>query len=426
MKRLLKGLLVLAAMTSLVLIGRPGKGNESCPNCGKAAALVEETNAKPSPWDIPAARIVADPNPTFNGIAVDPTNRLVVMSDANRKSLLLYDRAGGKSERSVASVPAVFPPPRKSGEMTAPLRQIVGPETNIGMVAGVIVDPRHREIFTVNNDIEDTMVVMSYAGVGNAKPLRLLSVPHQAWGLALSLSRDEVAVTVEIHNAVAFYRREANGIEAPLRNIRGAHTGLADPHGIYWDEMHNEIGVANHGNFRGLVKNTGGGCVPTTDADETVEEGQFQPPSITIYRATAQGDEKPLRTIQGPQTELDWPMAMVIDPSHDEIVVANNGDNSILIFDRKLSGDVPPVRSIRGDRTGINRPMGLAIDTKNDEVWASNFGDHSASVFDRAAGGNVAPKRIIRSAPLGTPTAGFGNPMALAYDCKREEILVPN
>jgi hypothetical protein len=38
----------------------------------------------------------------------------------------------------------------------------------------------------------------------------------------------------------------------------------------------------------------------------------------------------------------------------------------------------------------------------------------------------VAPKRIIRNAPAGTPTVGFGNPMAVSYDTKRGEILVPN
>ena len=84
------------------------------------------------------------------------------------------------------------------------------------------------------------------------------------------------------------------------------------------------------------------------------------------------------------------------------------------------------MRIIRGDRTGINRPMGLAIDAKNDELWVANFGDHTALVFRRTANGNEAPKRIIRNAPAGTPTTGFGNPMAVAYDSKRGQILVPN
>lgn len=395
----------------MAFLHRPRQTIEFCPACLNAAALGEDSSAKPSTWDIPAARLIADPYPVFNGIAVDTMNDLVAMSDPNRKSLLLYDRSGGEV---------------KAAEATRALRQIIGPETNIGMVAGVSVDPHHHEIFAVNNDIEDTMLVMSYAAAGNARPLRLLSVPHQAWGLVLSHSHDEIAVSVEISNAVVFYRREANGVEAPQQVIRGPHTGLADPHGIYWDDARDEIGVANHGNFRGLVRNTGSGCVPAFADDETAEAGEFRPPSITIYSATSKDDQAPLRTIQGARTELDWPMGIAVDPAHNEIIVANNGDNSILTFARNRSGNVAPMRIIRGGRTGINRPMGLAIDMKHDEIWVSNFADHSAVAFDRVADGDVVPKRIIRSAAAGTPSAGLGNPMALAYDCKREEILVPN
>jgi DNA-binding beta-propeller fold protein YncE len=371
----------------------------------------DEPRSKPFPEDIPAARMVADPYPAFNGIAVDPENNVVVASDPNRKSLLLYDRLHNTAEST----------------QTVPMRHIIGPETYIGMAAAVILDSQRREIYTANNDIEDTVVVMPYLANGNAKPARVLSVPHQAWGLALGRSGDELAVTAEIFSAVVFYRREAKGVEAPTRVIRGPKTRLADPHGIYWDDAHGEIGVASHGNFRGVVHNTGGGCSPAPSKEEVPsEEGEFRPPSISIFASNAKDDQAPLRTIEGDSTKLDWPMGIAEDPMHDTIVVANNGDNSILIFDRKRGGNVAPVRTIHGDQTGINRPMGLAVDAKNGEIWVSNYGDHSALAFDSAAHGNVTPKRILRSAPAGTSTPGFGNPMALAYDTKRGEILVPN
>ncbi len=119
-------------------------------------------------------------------------------------------------------------------------------------------------------------------------------------------------------------------------------------------------------------------------------------------------------------------MGVAYDSTHDTIAVANNGDSSILIFDRNSSGDVSPTRIIRGNRTGITRPMGIAVDSQHGEIWVSNWGDHSAIAFDSGARGNAAPKRIIRSAPAGTATPGFGNPMALAYDTKRDQLLVPN
>jgi DNA-binding beta-propeller fold protein YncE len=119
-------------------------------------------------------------------------------------------------------------------------------------------------------------------------------------------------------------------------------------------------------------------------------------------------------------------MGVAYDPQHDTIVVANNGDSSVLIFSRNATGDASPLRVISGEKTGISHPMGVAIDAQTGEIWVSNWGDHSALAFDSGATGNVSPKRLIRSAPAGTPTPGFGNPMALAYDSKRDELLVPN
>jgi len=407
--------LALAAVFAAFYLGIGGESllsvvSSAHPEPSAAAEKKPADCCQPQGGDIAPVRSLADPHPVFNGVAVDPENNLLVMSDTNRKSLLVYDRDGTQ---------------RPSAETREPLRHVIGSATSIGFVAGVDVDPANREIYAVNNDIEDTMVVFSYDAHGNARPSRRLAVPHQAWGVAVSPSRKELAVSVEGLNAVVIYRREARDLEAPLRSIRGPRTGMADPHGVYWDGIHQEIGVANHGNFRGLATNSGSGCVPSTAVDEPAGAG-FQPPSITVYSASAKGDVAPLRTLQGERTRLDWPMAIAVGSRHDEILVANNGDNSILVFRRTDTGDAPPLRVIRGPRTQIARPIGVAVDPKNGEIWVANFGNHSAVAFPRAANGDVAPARIIRSAPAGTPTVGFGNPMALAYDSRRGEILVPN
>ena len=370
--------------------------------------------------EIPPLRSIVDPYPSFTGMAVDPENDRVIMSDASRKSILIYDRTSGS----------------KSNELTEPLRQIIGPNAAMEYPSGTSVDPANQEVYAINNDIADTMVVFSYDDEGNARPKRFLYVPHQAWGVSVSPSRDELAVSVESPNLVVVYRREAEGLEPPLRSIYGPNTGMADPHGISLDGTNNEIVVANHGNRNGRQNPHSGAYTSEERAelqkggpregDEADTSGHYQPPSLTVYPATAEGDVKPLRVIQGPHTQLDWPMEIDVDAVHDEIAVANNGDSSVLIFRRTDNGDVAPVRILRGNLTGIKNPMGVAIDTKNNELWVSNFGDHSAVVFDRTATGNVAPKRIIRNAPAGTPTCGFGNPMAAGYDTKRGVILVPN
>src|SRR5260370_38774129 len=205
-----------------------------------AGQPVQENDSKPDPADLQPVRVIADPYPAFNGIAVDPPNNIVAMTDPNRKSLLSYDSRQGSNH----------------GAANIPIHQVTGPKTFLGMIAGMVLDGQHHEIYAANNDIEDTVVVMPYEAMGNAEPARVFSVPHQSWVLALGHKSHEIAVTVEVQNTIVFYPREVKGVEAPTRLIRGANTGLADPHVIYCDETHNEIGVANHGNFRGVVKNT--------------------------------------------------------------------------------------------------------------------------------------------------------------------------
>src|SRR6516164_1755714 len=283
--------------------------------------------------DLPPVRMVVDPYPSFNGVAVDATNDVVMMSDTNRKSLLIYDRTAGSAT---------------SRQAAAAKQQIMGPDTGVGFVAGVAMDPAHRELFTVNNDVEDRLVVFDYDARGNMAPKRLLYVPHQSWGIAFAPKRDVMALSVQTPNMYVVFRRDAKRFDAPLRSVRGPKTQMADPHGIYFDETHNEVVVANHGNFRPGELIT---SYTAYDARESRQErtgsaideavrGRFVPSSITIYHGDAKGDVAPRRTIQGPTSQIDWPMGVAVDEANNEIIVANNGDNSILIFPRMADGDV--------------------------------------------------------------------------------------
>ena len=383
---------------------------------GQQLAIPKSSNIEGG--DLPPVRMVVDPYPSFNGVVVDSTNDLVMMSDTNRKSLLVYDRTVGSAAPKEAATPR---------------QQIMGPDTGVGFVAGVAMDPVHRELFTVNNDVEDRLVVFDYDARGNVKPRRLLYVPHQSWGIAFAPKRDVMALSVQTPNMYVVFKREAKKFDAPVRSVRGPKTQMADPHGIYFDETHNEVVVANHGNFRPGELIT---SYTAYDARESRQEraggealdenarGKFLPSSVTVYDGDANGDVAPLRVIQGPLSQIDWPMGVAVDEVNNEMIVANNGDSSILVFPRTATGDVPPKRVIRGPLTGVKGPMGVAI--AKDEIYVANFGDHTALVFPRLAAGNVRPRRIIRNAPAGRETSGFGNPYSVAYDTKRQEILVPN
>ena len=370
---------------------------------GASAAAVSQGETAPVGGDIAPARAVADSYASLHSVAVDAEANQVVVSDSNRGAIFFYDRnAGGNS-----------------AQMANPQRVIRGPRTGMMFVAGISLDSADREVFAVNNDIGDRMEVFPYDSEGNVKPKRVLSVPHGAWGVAFNPTRKEVAVSVEHPNTVVVYRREASGSEAPLRVLRGPETELADPHGIVVDSGHNEMLVANHGNWAPLTPEE-------AEAHGELRGGHFAMPSINTYGIEAKGDDKPTRKIQGAQTQLNWPMGIGLDAMHDEIAVANYGTNSILVFHRNADGNAAPLRVIKGDRTGVLGPMGVAVDVKNDELWVTNYRDHTALVFARTANGNAAPKRVLRNAPAGTPAVGFGNPGAIAYDTKRGQILVPN
>ena len=149
-------------------------------------------------------------------------------------------------------------------------------------------------------------------------------------------------------------------------------------------------------------------------------------PSINIYALGAAGNTAPLRVIQGSQTRLNWPGHVAVHEERGEIFVANDAADEILVFKLSDSGNVAPTRVLKGPDTGIFAPTGLALDRVNDELWVANMGNYAATVYPLTADGDVAPLRTIRGGPEGLTGQMIGNPGAVGYDTKRQQILVPN
>jgi DNA-binding beta-propeller fold protein YncE len=368
-------------------------------------------------------RSVRDRFPVFADVAVDADANIVAVTDENLFSLRTYDRD------------------LLTNDVADPRTVITGNKSRVDFVCGVAVDPINKELYAINNDTAADMVVFKYDASGNVPASRTLRpAPVSTWGVALDLKHDEVAVTVEQINKVLVYRRLAQGDEKPLRIIQGTNTGLADPHGIYVDAENEEIIVANHDSYHEeslsqeqsttvqaeLARGNATLSVPIERIQPRASNGKFVEPSITIYSRTAKDNAAPIRVIRGPKTEISLPMKVYVDTVHNELFVANSGSNSILVFNRTANGDVAPIRKIQGEATKLRKPVGLYVDTKNDEVWATSPEFHTINVYKRTAQGDAAPLRIVRGAPEGTPAPGIGNPGGVAYDSKREQILVPN
>ena len=138
--------------------------------------------------------------------------------------------------------------------------------------------------------------------------------------------------------------------------------------------------------------------------DEMIVPNQFAQ-AILTFRGGADGEEAPLRIIQGSRTQLKRPDRMDVDPIHNEIFVPNSG--SILVFDREANGNVAPIRVIRGPSTQLSPrpPNSIAVDPVNNLIIIPSIvGDdqhQSILIFNRTDDGDVAPKAIIRGSRTG-------------------------
>ena len=172
------------------------------------------------------------------------------------------------------------------------------------------------------------------------------------------------------HPQIATFARLADGAPQPTRLIAGQRTKLSRTmHDIRYDAVHDEFVVTN----------------PFAQA-------------ILTFRGQANGEEPPVRTIHGPNTQLRAPDRVDIDPVHGEIFVAD--DDAVLVYPRDASGDVAPIRVIRGPLTKLSRARSMAVDPVHDVIVVQSTVDadraHSLLIFNRADNGNVAPRRIIR------------------------------
>ncbi len=174
----------------------------------------------------------------------------------------------------------------------------------------------------------------------------------------------------------------ADGPARPTRQIKGQASRLGRTiHAIEYDPVHDEI------------------VVP-----------QPLPQAILTFRGSANGEEPPVRVIQGSKTRLNFPDRLALDPVNGEIFIVEARDSnhpSILVFPREAQGDVAPIRLLGGPDTGIGGgTASVAVDaTTNSLVYA---GTGALLVFNRTDAGNVKPRRVI-SGPATMISSGIQN-----------------
>jgi hypothetical protein len=164
------------------------------------------------------------------------------------------------------------------------------------------------------------------------------------------------------HPQIAVFARLAKETDRPTRVLAGQKTMLARTmHDIRYDEVNDEILVPN-------------------------QFGQ----AILTFRGAADGEEPPVRVINGPSTQLQRPDRLDVDTVHNEIFVPDI--DRILVYPRAGNGDVAPIRMIHGPDTGLDTST-LAVDPVNNVIVAST--GKRLLIFNRTDQGNVKPKAVI-------------------------------
>ena len=145
--------------------------------------------------------------------------------------------------------------------------------------------------------------------------------------------------------------------------------------------------------------------------DEFVVPQQFGQ-AILTFRGAANGEEAPIRVIQGSNTQLRDPDRLDVDPVNNEIFVPH-GD-AVLVFPRAASGNVAPIRVLKGpdERFGAGA---LVVDPVHNLLIVAASDSRDAfrlMIFDRTAEGNAKPKAVIggpnsRLTRLGGPFAVY-------------------
>ena len=164
------------------------------------------------------------------------------------------------------------------------------------------------------------------------------------------------------HPQIAVFARLAKETDAPTRVLAGQKTLLARTmHDIRYDAVNDEILVPN-------------------------QFGQ----AILTFRGAADGEEAPIRVINGPSTGLQRPDRLDVDTVHNEIFVPDI--DRILVYPRTGNGDVAPIRMIHGPDTELDTAT-LAVDPVNNVIVAST--GKRLLIFNRTDQGNVKPKAVI-------------------------------
>ncbi len=162
-------------------------------------------------------RTIRDLDPTYSAIGLDLANDEVILQDNNLWSTRVFRR----TDNTPAGV-----------DLTEEKRVLQGDKTQIQFNNGLYIDPKNGDIYSVESDVGDKMVVFAHGADGNVPPKRKLHTIHRVYNLAMDESRQELYATIEFPSEVDVYAKDASGEDLPVRKLIGHPPGLKSLQGL--------------------------------------------------------------------------------------------------------------------------------------------------------------------------------------------------
>jgi DNA-binding beta-propeller fold protein YncE len=304
--------------------------------------------------------------------------------------------------------------------------------------------------------------------------------------VAVDPTRNEIVAEDENRDQIIVYGRLDNTpaqatMTEPKRVIGGRNTKISENCGLYIDPFSGDIYSVNGDTTNYMTVWTPeqkGNATPTralnvphrafaVAVDEPDKEMFITieaPAAIVVYPKDANGQQVPLRILEGDKTLLADAHGLAVDPKNGVMYVANQGATasntndggwqhdvkaaggpevewmpdtdrwrylvpgtgtflppSITVYPLKASGDTAPIRVIRGPKTHLDWPAHISLDADRNELYVANTVTNEILVFRATDNGDVAPIRIVHG-----PKTGLSHPHGIFVDTKNDELVAAN
>ncbi len=236
-------------------------------------------------------------------------------------------------------------------------------------------DAVHDELF-VTNPFANAILVFRGGATGEEPPIRIIQGPHtQLRGNTDRLEVDAVnnEVYVPLSSSILVFPRDGNGDVAPIRVIKGPDTKLKGAGSVAVDPVNNVVVVGLGG--EGGEGDTSEGQ-PAGNSPAGMQYGLARYGGMVIFDRNASGNAKPRGLIQGPKTGIVRILQLQVYSPKAEIIATQPGRPDaeepegvyVGVWNINDAGDVPPRWKLAGPKSTLKKPRGVVLDPKHQEM----------------------------------------------------------